>query len=280
MIGAVGILCPFLIFNYGNKSIVEVPFYIFSVYSILFGVLLILVEFKIKLIIKIFLFVASYNHRAIFMIFLGTLAMCAYSRLDGKEWIGYVIGGSVMFIGVLHIMVGCFDEEWVKEQNNKYLPQVVSPSQPALQSGQYPAPGQQPWAGAGAGQGQGPNAIDAFYAQHAAPAQATPQQYPSLASDSAMMSQAAQMPETQRLATAATTATVQNMFRGQTAEQAAANAFTNPEVQSLALSAGMAAAQNPAMQAAALTAASNAMSSATSAAGNSLRSAYDQLFDD
>lgn len=265
LIGAVGILCPFLLFNYQDHSANLVPSYIFSVYCIVFGALLIVVELRIQIIIKIFLFLASYNHRAIFIIFLGTLAMCAYNRMEQYQWIGYAIGGLVVFMGILHIAVGCFDGEWVKEQNAKYLPKD-SLSQPA------PA----------TGYGKGPQpTLDNFFGQPGPQPtpqqQGTPGEYPSLASDQSMMGgdprrqmvgAAAQMPETQKFAAAATGGMVQNMLAGQNAENAAVNAFSNPEVQRAAFTAGVAAAQNPAVQRAAGQAAQAALSNA-----------YDQLFD-
>lgn len=264
LIGAVGILGPFLTYNYCERTARAVPFYIFSIYCLVFGVILILVELRIRFIVKIFLFVASYNHRAIFILFLGTLAMCSFNW-EGHQWIGYLIGGFIILIGIIHIVVGCLDSAWVKEQNAKYLPKIEEPA-PTSQSNL--APGQ--------------NALDSFFGQPTQPQQVASDKYPSLASDSAMMagnsgggdprmamaSQAAQMPETQRLAVAAGTATMQNMFAGQNTQDAAMNAFSNPEVQGFALNAGMAAAQNPVMQQAASAAASSAISNA-----------YDKLFD-
>lgn len=265
LIGPVGILCPFLLFNYNEHNAYQIPYYIFSVYCIVFGALLIIVEFKIRFIVDLFLFIASYFYRAWFMIFLATLVMVAYSHIEDMEWVGYVIGAVIMIIGIMHISVGCFDRDWVREQNAKYLPKLDAAPPPAAAA-------------------TGQSSIDAFYGQPpiVAPQQQQglppgPQQYPSLASDSAMMggdprnqmaATAAQMPETQRLAQAATQQTVQNMFSGQNAQDAAVSAFANPEVQSLAFNAGVAAARNPAMQ-----------NAAKNVASATLSNAYDQLFD-
>lgn len=190
--GAIGILCPFLLFNYYEHSAKAVPLYIFSIYCLIFGVLLMIVEFRISVIVNLFLFVTSYYHRAFFIMFSGTLAMCAYNPMKKFEWAGYLLGGFIIGIGVLHIAVGCSNDAWVKEQNSKYMPKV---DPRYLQN-----PAQAQWVEAGVGGGvssgtsvgvnpQPPNqTLDTFYATQPVPAQVAPAQYPSLSTDSSIIS--------------------------------------------------------------------------------------------
>lgn len=118
LMGMVGILGPWLMISRNVSQMV--PYFIFCIYCFAFGLLLMIFELRKKTLIKLFPFLTSYNHRVLFIMFLGTLAMCSYDILKELRWVGYVAGGTVMGVGVIHFVVGCSNPTWRKSQNSKY----------------------------------------------------------------------------------------------------------------------------------------------------------------
>ncbi|KAH7824609.1 putative COPI associated protein [Monocercomonoides exilis] len=274
----IGGFCPYFLITMKIKNMF--PPFLFSIYTFIFALVLILVEFKIKFIGKIFLFLLSPTYRALFMIFLGTLAMAAYESVPTKEWIGYFIGSVTIIVGIFHIIVGCMDKEWKKQQVQKYQDQPAQqpydPSQVQINQAQPMAATQYPSLAGDAGMG---------YSQPP-PQQYPPQQYPNpqltqttttqvqpVDNKQLLLSETAKMPETQQFVKQAAIVAGGAMINGASTDQAASAAMHNEQVQQLAADAAIAAVKNPQVRSAAAGAASQAASQAVA-------NAYDKLFED
>ncbi|KAH7822907.1 putative COPI associated protein [Monocercomonoides exilis] len=100
------------------------PYVIFSVYCIVFGAVLILVETRINIFVKTFLFIYSYYHRAFFIIFTGTLSMICFRSMQKYHWCGYLSGAVIIVLGVVYLVVGCCDDGYRLEQQRLYMENV------------------------------------------------------------------------------------------------------------------------------------------------------------
>lgn len=252
LIGVTGVVGPLLLSMHRIKVIGA---YIFCGYSLLFGLLLLLVQFGIKILGNIFIFLLSYYFRAVFIMFLGTLTLGAFEDLDRWSWIGYILGGVIILIGILHIIVGCcggVDEKHV-ENSSEVFPNNANKSNfqqnPAGSQSQYPQQGS--------------------YNQY--PQQQQQQQQGYDPNRSGMVAAVA-MPETQHLAMQAGTVAGQAFIGGASREEAMNAAVRDQNVQRAAASAVIAGAQNEQVRGAAVAGVSNAAS-----AGFGM--AYDSMFD-
>ncbi|KAH7828342.1 uncharacterized protein MONOS_3408 [Monocercomonoides exilis] len=275
LIVMIGGFCPYYLISMKVKNMF--PPFLFSIYTLIFALVLLLVEFKVKFIGNIFLFLLSPTYRALFLVFLGTLSMAAYESVPKREWIGYLIGSLTIIIGVFHIVIGCLDKEWKKQQVQKYQQQgeaqgweqskvQLNQTQPMASSNQYPS------VAGDAGIGYSQAAPQPYPYQHDS---SVPYSAPSQSNENRpnVMAETARMPETQQLMQQAAVVAGGAMINGSTTEQAASAAAANPQVQQLAADAAIAAAKNPQVRSAAAQAASQT-------ANKLLSTAYDKIFED
>lgn len=276
LIGIVGIMCPIFLIAFKVQN--PVPPFIFCIYCLIFGIMLLLVEFRIKLFGNIFVFLLSYFYKAIFIIFLGTLTMGAFEDIAKWSWIGYVSGVLIILIGILHIIVGCCDRAWADTQQKKMDATAQSygwdaaPSLPnksdfsgttpqQQQQSQYP---QQQYPPSGYNnQGynnQGYN--NQGYTNK-------PQSQQGYASGVAA---AATMPETQQFVSQAGSTAARAYIGGASRNEALTASMYDPNVQQAAGQAIIAGAQNEQVRGAAIAGASNA-------ASTGFGYAYDSMFD-
>ncbi|KAH7828417.1 putative COPI associated protein [Monocercomonoides exilis] len=89
----------------------------FSLYLILFGLLLFFAEFKWNKFLKYFPFLLTKKYRAVFLAFAGSL--CFGVEIGGSTWPGVASGIWCIVIGVFYFIISCFrnDEEETKLKN-------------------------------------------------------------------------------------------------------------------------------------------------------------------
>ncbi|KAK2962781.1 hypothetical protein BLNAU_2216 [Blattamonas nauphoetae] len=246
LIGAIGVLCPIILIT-KKLFATSLTNFLFAVYSLLGGLILILLEFRITLIFRFVPFLMSPTYRAIFLIFLGSLAMASFDGIKNFVVIGYVVGVFAAIVGLMQLILCCCDRNWKKQVRKDY--QTLA-QQSVAQSDNYPAQ-------------------QAMSEPHAL--ESSNQQSGGFAGElvgAAMSSQEGR----QFASTAAQVAVTSTISSGNTDSMYSSMA-ANPQLQSMAADAAVSAAQNPAVQNAAKRAASKAFTHAMS-------DAYDRLFDD
>jgi len=214
----------------------------FSMYSVLFGVLIVFSSFVWKAFLNNFTFLKTHFGRSMFYILTGTLCMGSGSYT--QRWcqvLGWIIGGFVAGTGFIQLVIMCMDRNPSPEPAPQAQAPPLQPSHPYEASRQGPDgnPFDVP-----------PN--NALYVA---------QQDPQFRAQSSS------------LVGAAGASVAASMMAGGSQQDALASAASNPEVQRAAMGAALAAAQNPQVRAAATRAISGGVQSAVG-------SAYDKLFGD
>lgn len=251
LIAIVGVLCPFLLIYNRTKDMV--PPFIFCIYCLLFGVVLVLVQFGFRIFGNFFIFLVSYVYKAIFIIFLGTLSMGSFQDIPKYKVIGFVVGGVIIAIGIFQIIVGCCRKDTAvleKPSGSEFKQNPVGvqpPSQQTQRTQQQQQPQPQPQ------QGYDPNRSG--------------------------IAAAAAMPESQQFAMQAGTVAAGSYLGGASRDEAISAAMNNQDVQRAAAEAAIAGARNDQVRGAAIASATDAARAGAGAAGSGFGYAYDSMFD-
>ncbi|KAK2963116.1 hypothetical protein BLNAU_1649 [Blattamonas nauphoetae] len=242
LIGMNGVFCPIMLFTH-LKGFVIFPRLLFCIYTVILSLALILVEFRLRILYRVFPFLMSPTFRGFLTFFLGTLSMACWEVFAKWSWVGYVIGGVTLLISFMYLLMCCCDRNWKKQQKSKYVTQPVAqpaPAQPQYQPADNYAPAQNPL---------------------------------STNSTAGVVGAVAATPEGQNLARTAGSAAVSSVRSSGNTDNVYGDIASNPQVQQAAVNTAVAAAQNPAVQSA-------ASKAAHSAADYAMQTAYDRLFDD
>ncbi|KAK2939967.1 hypothetical protein BLNAU_25129 [Blattamonas nauphoetae] len=239
LIGMNGVFCPIMLFTH-LKGFVIFPRLLFCIYTVILSLALILVEFRLRILYRVFPFLMSPTFRGFLtFLYLGTLSMACWEVFAKWSWVGYVIGvlhyssRSCIFSCVAAIGIG-------RSNKSKYVTQPVAqpaPAQPQYQPADNYAPAQNPL---------------------------------STNSTAGVVGAVAATPEGQNLARTAGSAAVSSVRSSGNTDNVYGDIASNPQVQQAAVNTAVAAAQNPAVQSA-------ASKAAHSAADYAMQTAYDRL---
>ncbi|KAJ4453645.1 hypothetical protein PAPYR_11832 [Paratrimastix pyriformis] len=235
---------------------------LFSFYSIIFGLIIILSTFSWRAFLNNFTFLKSPFGRSMFFVFTGTLCMGTgpASPLTThviSQILAYTVGAFVVAVGCIQIAAGCRKEP---EPNEGGVPVAAVPV-----AGARP-----PMVGVGAVAPVSPVVIPTQ--PYAAPVDTSnPFDVPANNVVHAAQSDPQVRAQTTALMGAAGASVATSLVSGKSRDEAIAAAASNPDVQRAALSAATAAAQNPSVRAAATRAVAAGVES-------TLGNAYDKLF--
>ncbi|EDK31221.1 COPI associated protein (macronuclear) [Tetrahymena thermophila SB210] len=117
------VLMVFGVFRYFNLSLsIDQPWLVFQpAYMILFGIILLLSELKVKFIIDNLRFLSNYIGRGIFIIYLSTMVTGNLSGGDLMKYVSIIIAIFLLATGILYIFIQCCCRDKVEEDEKKLL---------------------------------------------------------------------------------------------------------------------------------------------------------------